>query len=185
MFIGSSPSGQPAHDRSSPRRRTFGAVGPIVVGVRGCESLPTLAWAADQAAATDRQVVAVHVMAPAYDIGDMPIGSVSLADDYAHLTGVLAREWTHVLRVRGVCHSAEVVVGGVLPSLCAVARRERASMLVLGAPKPRLLVAGLGRFVSAAPCSVAFVSSAVPLDLADDGAARPSRARRSPLRLGG
>jgi hypothetical protein len=67
--------------------------------------------------------------------------------------------------VVGVEHRAEVVVGGVFPSLFAVARRDRASMLVLGTPRPRLLLGGLSRLVARAPCSVTFVSREVPLDM--------------------
>ena len=142
----------------------------LVVGVQGPSSLTTLVWAADHAFATGGEVVAVHVMPPVYDcceLPEVPIAACSIADDYALLLRVLERDWCDVLRVRGVTFRAEVVLGAVAPSLCAVARREHATMLVIGSPRPRLLLGGLRRLVTSAPCSVVFVEAGVPADLVD------------------
>lgn len=132
-------------------------MGPLVVGVRGPGSLATVAWAADRAHDHGLEVVAVHVMEPLVDVPESWMAPWS-CDDPASTAEMLANDWCDGLRVRGVPFRTEVTVGGVIPTLCATARRHAASMLVVGRPHRRTFRFVAARMVREATCSIVFVA---------------------------
>ncbi len=132
-------------------------MGPLVVGVRGPGSLATVAWAADRAHSHGLEVIAVHVMEPPTEVPETWMGQWS-CDDPGWTAEMLTNDWCEVLRVRGVAFRAEATMGGVIPTLCATARRHAASMLVVGRPQRRAFRFVAARLVREAPCSVVFVA---------------------------
>ena len=146
-------------------------MGPLVVGVRGPGSLATVAWAADRAHSHGLEVIAVHVMEPLAEVPDTWMAPWS-GDDPAWTAEVLTNEWCDVLRVRGVSFRTAVTMGGVIPTLCATARRHSASMLVVGRPQRRTFRFVAARLVREASCSVVFVAgfdAVAPLPTSEKG----------------
>lgn len=132
-------------------------MGPLVVGVRGPGSLATVAWAADRAHSHGVEVIAVHVMEPPTEMPESWMAAWP-CDDPGWTAETLRNDWCDVLRVRGVSFRPQVMAGGVIPTLCAVAARESASILVVGRPHRRTFRFVAARLVREAPCSVVFVA---------------------------
>ena len=128
----------------------------VVVGVRDRRSLPTLAWAADEAEARGGEVVAVHAYPPPLPAPEL--GLVPVPDDGPWLRDLVDREWCEVLRVRAVPYRIVVAPGPVPAVLRHVAEDVGASLLVVGRGTPRRLRRPTARVLAgASPCPVTVV----------------------------
>jgi nucleotide-binding universal stress UspA family protein len=129
----------------------------VVVGVRDRRSLPTLAWAADEAANRGGEVVVVHAYPPAMPVPDLAI--MPLPDDGPWLAELADREWCRVLRVRCVPYRVVAVPGPVPAVLRHVAVDVQAALLVVGRGKHRRWpVKSTSRLLAdASPCPVVVV----------------------------
>jgi nucleotide-binding universal stress UspA family protein len=103
----------------------------IVVGTDGSQhSQRAIRWAADLAAQTGAEIVAVHAVGL---LVDTPEGLVpnddTLQDRARHL---LEAEWTNDLRAAGVPVRCRLEEGGAVTALLRVAEDEAADLVVVG-----------------------------------------------------
>lgn len=130
----------------------------VVVGVKDRRSLPTLVWAADEAAGRGGEVVVVH--AYPHPVVAWEYGHVVVDDDREWLTQLVDEEWCRALRVRGVPYRVVVAPGPAPAVLRLVAAREQASVLVVGRRPHRRFrpVRPIARLLAdRSPCPVAVV----------------------------
>jgi nucleotide-binding universal stress UspA family protein len=130
----------------------------IVVGVRDRRSLPTLVWAADDAAARGGEVVAVHAYPPPVAVPELGFDPCPV-DDGPWLHDLVDQEWCPALRVRGVPYRVVVMAGPAPAVLREVAAHEHAALLVVGrGRRRRWLRRPMARLLAdASPCPVAVV----------------------------
>ncbi|HVW31176.1 MAG TPA: universal stress protein, partial [Acidimicrobiia bacterium] len=116
-------------DRQVTRGGTM-SVKRILVGMDGSEHAGRAArWAADLAAATGAEVVAVHAVGLLVTTPDGPVPSTPFHD---RLREQLAGEWTAELRKSGVPVRCRLVEGSAVTALLQSAEEEGADLLVMG-----------------------------------------------------
>ena len=105
-------------------------ISTIVVGVNE-EDSSAVRWAGERASELGAQVVAVFAVRPITEfVLTVPPFSPQLVPRVAEM---LEREWCEPLRAAGVSYRSYVVEDDPASGLVAVAEREHADMLVLGA----------------------------------------------------
>ena len=138
----------------------------IVVGIDGSSGSATaLRWAARLAVATDAEVFAVHAIEPPrYDIRSLGLPHTLLneANWREAIKTELEATWCRPLVEAGVRHHIQVEEGWAGPCLAAIARREKADLIVTG----RRGLTGIAEMVQGsvshylthnAPCPVAMM----------------------------
>jgi nucleotide-binding universal stress UspA family protein len=102
----------------------------ILVGTDGSEHARRAArWAADLAADTGAEVVAVHAVGLLVTTPDGPVPSRPFHD---RLRARLEDEWTAELREAGVPHRCRLVEGSAVTALLHAAEYESADLIVVG-----------------------------------------------------
>lgn len=134
----------------------------ILVGVDGTRcSRAAVGWAADLAQELDARVIAVHVVASAWqwEMSAMQLNPEVLVQ--ARRRNFYQR-WTEPLRNRGITYSMRFVQGEPAKKLLEIAERERCDLIVVGGkPNGRVhnLIFGtvVHELVTNAPCAVVTV----------------------------
>ncbi len=104
----------------------------IVVGIDGSKTALTAArWAASEALQRGARVIAVYAV-PRTELWSLSAVQVNIDTILAEMKGNLDGPWTAPLRKAGVEHTTQLVRGAAATELLRVAKRARASMLVLG-----------------------------------------------------
>ena len=104
----------------------------IIVGVDGSKGARAATqWVAAQAQQTDARVVAVFAV-PRTSLWEMSAVQVNIDDVLAELKELLDGRWTAPLRNAGVEYTTHVIRGDPATELLRIAKRQRASLLVLG-----------------------------------------------------
>jgi nucleotide-binding universal stress UspA family protein len=115
------------------------AIRTIVVGIDDSPgSRRALAWTAELAAGLSARVVAVHVFEPLAHVGELSPG-VDLRALRERAAGHVQGELCQPLRERGIQHEARTLEGEPAEVLLAVARKDQADLIVVGARRMGLL----------------------------------------------
>ena len=104
----------------------------IVVGVDGSRlARAALQWAAGEAQRSDANVRVVHAV-PRTELWSLSAVQVNIDRVLAELRGLLEGAWTAPLRKAKVPYTTQLVRGDPTTELLRIAKRTRASLLVLG-----------------------------------------------------